>query len=477
MRLPSLRAARLHVTPRSCRRAAGTWLRLGAATGLATLASLGVAPPASAHTTDVASEPRPGQVVEVLDRIVLRFGEPVELEGSAIWLADDGGAFGLPRPTHPGGDRRVLAAPVPAVGRGTYSVGWRAVGEDASVIFGTFVFDFGEAGLHRADGATASGPIAESHLDTRLGVAQVVARMALDLGVAAAVGAVVFLVVVWPAGTSDRWARTFVWVALAAAATAGLLLAVTQLAVANGAPVTDGIVPAGVGDLLKFRFGRVAATRLLLLGVAGALVWGLLAGGARVAASWAWRMAGVGIGLGVLQTLGAVGHSAGAGPLGMSARLVHMASVSVWLGGLFLLVAVVAPRKGARPLDELLPRFSTVAGGAVVTLVSSGLAMALDLVGSPVNLMTTPYGRTLVLKAAVVAAVLVVAQRSRAVVRERMVPALSGGGHARPGGLATAARTPVATRSPVATWIVLEVAGMVAVVGISALLTAQPTPA
>ena len=121
------------------------------------------------------------------------------------------------------------------------------------------------------------------------------------------------------------------------------------------------------------------------------------------------------------------------------------------------------------PLDDLLPRFSTVAGGAVVTLVSSGLAMALELVGSPANLVTTPYGRTLALKSVLVAAVLVVASRSRAVVRERLVPVAAGGGP--PGGVATV------TRTPVATWIAVEVVGMVAVVGISALLTAQPPPA
>jgi copper transport protein len=298
--------------------------------------------------------------------------------------------------------------------------------------------------------------------------------MGLDLGVATAVGAVVFLVVVWPEGTSDPRARTVGWVALAAAAGAGAILAVLQVAVANGVAVTDAIGPARVGDLLRFRFGRVAATRLVLLGGAGVLVGGLLAGGPRVAASWAWRVAGLVVGLGVLQTLGAVGHSTAAGPLGMSARLVHLASVSVWLGGLFLLLAVMAPRKRARafdglPLDELLPRFSAVAGGAVVTLASSGLAMALEIVGSPANLVTTPYGRTLALKAAVVGAVLVAASRSRARVRGRMVPVPSGVRGAQ-GGRATA------TRTPVATWIALEVAGMVAIVGISALLTALPPP-
>jgi len=444
---------------------------LGAA---ALLAGAGTA---SAHSTTVTSEPRPGQVVETLDHILLRFAEPVELEGSAIWLIDDGGAFGLPPPTHPGGDRWALSAPVPAVGRGTYSVGWRAVGEDASVVFGNYQFDFGDAGQHGAGGAP-TGPIAESHLDNRLGAAQVVARMVLDLGVAAVVGAVVFLVVVWPAGTSDRRARTFVWIALLGAAAAGALLAVLQLAVAKGVAVTDVVGPAGVGDLLHFRFGRVAATRFLLLGVSGALIWGLMAGGPRMAASWTWRLAGAAVGLGVLQTLGAVGHSTAAGPLGMSARLVHLVSVSVWLGGLFLLVAVVAPRKRGHshdhlPLDDLLPRFSAVAGGAVVTLVSSGLAMALELVGSPTNLVTTPYGRTLALKSAIVAAVLVVASRSRAVVRERTarVASAHSGERARSGGVATAARTPLAT------WLAIEVAGTVAVVGISALLTAQPPPA
>ncbi len=447
-------------------------MRLGAATVLSVLTVLAGAGPASAHATEVVSEPGPGEVVETLDRIVLRFVEPVELVGSAIWLVDDGGTFGLPRPTHLGGDRRALVTPVPAVGRGTYSVGWRVVGEDASVVYGTYQFGFGEASLHRGANGSAGAslsPIAESHLDPRLGPAQVLTRMVLDLGVAAGVGAVVFLVVVWPAGTSDRRARTFVWVAFGGATAAGLLLALLQLAVANGLSVPSAFGPAHLADLGQFRFGRVALTRLALLAVAAALAGGLLAGGPRVAASWAWRLAGAAAGLGVLQTLGAVGHSTAAGLVGIAARLVHVASVSVWLGGLFLLVAVVAPRRRALPLDDLLRRFSTVAGAAVVTLASSGLAMAIELVGPPANLVTSPYGRTLALKSALVGGVLVVARRSRTLVHERLIPA-PGPGRGRPGVATT-------TRTPVTTWIAVEVVGLVAVVGISALLTAQPPSA
>ena len=259
------------------------------------------------------------------------------------------------------------------------------------------------------------------------------------------------------------------WVAIGVAAAAGLLLALIQQAVANGLSVPSAFGPARVGDLVQFRFGRVAVTRLALLAVAAALAGGLFAGGPRVAASWAWRLAGAAVGLGLLQTLGAVGHSTTAGFVGMSARLVHVASVSVWLGGLFLLVTAVAPRRGTLPLGDLLPRFSTMAGAAVVTLASSGLAMAIDLVGPPANLVTSPYGRTLALKSALVAGVLVVASRSRALVHERLLPAPAGG-RGRTGDMATA------TRTPVTTWIAVEVVAMVAVVGISALLTAQPPP-
>ena len=86
--------------------------------------------------------------------------------------------------------------------------------------------------------------------------------------------------------------------------------------------------------------------------------------------------------------------------------------------------------------------------------------------------MTTPYGRTLALKAAIVAAVLVVASRSRAVRAGADWSRLAaGGGRGRPG-----QAWPPPARTPVATWIAFEVAGMVAIVGISALLTAQPPP-
>ena len=270
--------------------------------------------------------------------------------------------------------------------------------------------------------------------------------MALDLGVAAAVGGV-FLVVVWPAGTADAGPHVRVG-RVRGRGLAGLSWPCSNWRWPTGWPSPTASARRGSATSCAFGSAGSPSPGSSCSAWPAPLVGGLLAGGARMAASWAWRVAAAAVGLGVLHTLGAVGHSTAAGPLGMSARLVHLASVSVWLGGLFLLLAVVAPRTGRptlaprRPAAPVLP----MAGGAVVTLASSGLAMALEIVGSPANLVTTPYGRTLALKSAIVAAVLVVASRSRAVVRERLVPVLSGG-RGPPAAVAAAAAR-LATRHP-----------------------------
>jgi copper transport protein len=102
--------------------------------------------------------------------------------------------------------------------------------------------------------------------------------------------------------------------------------------------------------------------------------------------------------------------------------LVHLSAVSVWLGGLAVLVVALLWRGAAATDDEIeavVGRFSQVAFAAVVAIVVSGTVQGWRQVGGYDALLETSYGRLLVLKVALVGGMLVAAAVSRSWVRQR----------------------------------------------------------
>ncbi len=91
---------------------------------------------------------------------------------------------------------------------------------------------------------------------------------------------------------------------------------------------------------------------------------------------------------------------------------LHLVSVGVWVGGLvWLLVAVRRGDPGQG--RELARRFSSVAGGTLAVVAVSGTVRALDEVGAWGRLVGTSFGVTLLVKVALVAALVVLGARNR----------------------------------------------------------------
>jgi copper transport protein len=95
-------------------------------------------------------------------------------------------------------------------------------------------------------------------------------------------------------------------------------------------------------------------------------------------------------------------------------NLAHTTAMTLWLGGLVLLLAGLSRGSG---VAALLPPFSRLALGCVATLVLTGTAMAWREVGSPSALVATEYGRVLLAKLAAVALLLLLGDVSRRWVR------------------------------------------------------------
>jgi copper resistance protein D len=131
-----------------------------------------------------------------------------------------------------------------------------------------------------------------------------------------------------------------------------------------------------------------------------------------------------------LVSLGWVGHATmdmGGVAVHEVNQMIHLAAAGIWLGGLVplgILLRRAGWPEGANyiPLARTaLPHFSQMGYAAVVLVALTGLVNSVFVVGSVKALLATPYGRLLVVKVALFAAMVGVAL----VNRFRLVPRLS----------------------------------------------------
>ena len=107
--------------------------------------------------------------------------------------------------------------------------------------------------------------------------------------------------------------------------------------------------------------------------------------------------------------------------VGIVATVGHLTAMSVWVGGLVVLAAVVLPTTGAAVAVDVTRRFSALAFVAVAVIVASGLVQSWRQVGSLDALTTTTYGRILLVKTGIVVVLIGVAAVSRRVLQRRLL--------------------------------------------------------
>ncbi|MEU8777390.1 copper resistance protein CopC [Streptomyces sp. NPDC048606] len=386
---------------------------------------VGGAGPASAHAVLSGSDPADGAVLTTAPRqVTLTFTESVGLFDDSLRVLSPRNERVNPRPArHADGKddtaRVELSDDLP---RGTYTVAWRVVSADGHPISGAFVFSLGEPSGTAAPVATGAPD------DTAAGLLHGAARHVAYSGLALLVGVGAFVLVCLPAAVAARPLRRLFaagWVALAASTVALLLL---RGPYETAAPLLSAFDPAQLGRTVTSRPGLALIVRLLLLALTALSVrrWapglhGLDAAsareaGARVRSARVRSVAAL-LAVGLAGTWAAAEHaSAGVQPaLAMPVAVLHLLAMGVWLGGLATLLPFL--RRGERAGGDVpasaVARFSTLAFGSVLVLVGTGVYQSWRQVGSWTALTTTPYGRTLLVKVAVVALVLGVARYSR----------------------------------------------------------------
>ena len=130
----------------------------------------------------------------------------------------------------------------------------------------------------------------------------------------------------------------------------------------------------------------------------------------------------------IIVVPGAAGHAAQTSPRGLTLAFdwLHLATGSLWLGGLaglLVLLATLPGRGRVAALAVAVPRFSAVALVSVVLLAASGIGETVDHLPAVNALWETGFGKAILVKAGLLGATLMLAFGNLRRSRPRLVAA------------------------------------------------------
>jgi copper transport protein len=378
-------------------------------------ALLAGAGPASAHAALTGSDPAQGVVVaKAPTEVALTFSEKVATNSDSLRVldpkgkrVDDGKPADISGTTYAVQLHNVLP-------NGTYTVSWQVVSADSHPVAGAFTFSIG------SPSKTTVKAVGQEVGGGTVGWLYGFGRYMSYAGFIVMVGAAAFVLACWPRGSGARPLQRLVvggWLSLTAAT---LLLLLLRGSYTSTGTVGDVFDLSLLGQVLQTKTGAALVSRLLLLAAAalfiavlfGAydkreddekrdLTFGLAIGGFVVAAGLAasWAMA--------------EHASTGLQPgIAMPVDVVHLLAVAAWLGGLTALL--VALYRSDTPIDSAaVRRFSRVAFGSVLALVTTGTYQSWRQLGSWSAFTDTAYGQLLLVKIGLVALLVGIASISR----------------------------------------------------------------
>lgn len=381
---------------------------LGRALALAVLALALLVAPASrafAHAELESTSPAAGSVIgESPTEITLDFSEAVDLvPGSIRLLRADGAEVAIGSPSQDAG-ADTITADVPALTDGSYVVAWRAVSADSHPIEGAFTFAVGAATA--TDPALLEGALQDD--GNRPAQAWLAVGRGLSyVGVALLVGGYAGLMLCARRLLPRRGVRLLV--GGGAIATIG-----TAVMIAAQASLTVGSATAW-SNVIESHAGRWWLVRLLW--VAAATVAAALApsfGRDSKPRRAALHGAAVVGSVALLAVVAAGGHGISGRwvVVGFLVTVVHLAAMSLWVGGVAVIGLIVARHE----LWPVARRFSLAAMVSVGVLAISGSVSALRQSSSWSALVDSRYGTWLLIKLVIVGLVLSIAGVSRWVV-------------------------------------------------------------
>jgi copper transport protein len=363
-------------------------------------AGAGAAPAAWGHARLVSADPGEGAVLaRAPARVTLKYDDTVRvLGGTTVIRNADRKSIVAGKPRRSG---RTIVIPLRRLEDGDYTVKARVLSDDGHTVERVYAF---------AVGAGRPPPSAALEAGGGPSATNVISRWLFFAGLLVAVGTALFLRLAWrPAlraaavtsgGETPLWALAF----------AGFFLAFLG---------ASGLVPHhGAGTTRFGLFMEIGG----VLGIAGAT----LAAIAIVERRVGWLVLVAALLLLPVPTL--AGHALDPGelrPLNVVADVLHVAAAALWIGGLLALAAAL-PRvlreldteHRARFTSVLVPRLSAAALVSVAVIAVTGLIRALFELSAVSQLWSSGYGRALIVKTGLLAALVMLGWINRS----RLVP-------------------------------------------------------
>ena len=384
--------------------------------------AVAVAAPALAHAVLVSTDPADGsRLAAAPSQVTLKFSENVSVKAGYLKVVTSKGSqVDQGSPLHPAGDGTSVAIRLrPSLPDGSYVASWRVISADSHPVGGSITFVVGNGPL-----VSSAGGVTGGSTDPTVNVLFAVTRWASFAGMVL-LGGLPFILLCWPAGRGNRRARVLIrtgWLVSVVSAALSLLL---ESPYAAGTGVLDMFSTRLLSDTLAVTYGRMLLARVVLLLVLAWLGTRLLRD--RSTSNEQARARDEDLtaifGLGVLATFGGTGHAVtgNQSTLALLSDTIHLSAVTLWVGGLVMLVACLLPSRDPEQIAAALPRFSRIALAAVATLVVTGTYQAWREVAPLEALWTTSYGALLLAKIGGFVVLIGLGNLSRLAVRRRYI--------------------------------------------------------
>ncbi len=360
---------------------------------------------ASAQTNLTASEPANGaELITSPTQITATFSAAVP-NNAVLTMACNNQAtpFGT---VSIAADGVTLIAPVTGIlPVGTCIVSFSIPETDGKVTFGSFEFEILDPTQAGSGGSSGSNPSASSGgppVGGPLGLARLISYAAL----AAIFGGAVLILLYWPEGIDYDETRGYFKVAWYLAMAGTYLTAALRAAQVSGDSITSKLSPFGWGVLFDNVSDITLVLRVVL--VAASVIVMLRPEGLLDPQSQATSIAFPGL---AVLTLAFTRVYDSISIIGIAAGLIHALAVSIWFGGLLLLVRTVLVGPGDLDLVHAVRGFSRLSGPVIVLAIASGVVQLIHLDGGA--LLSSRHGRLILFKACGVAAMFYIGGATR----------------------------------------------------------------
>ena len=241
-----------------------------------------------------------------------------------------------------------------------------------------------------------------------------IARFVRDIAAAIVVGGIVVggLLGIRPIGRVLRWTSGWALIWLAALAVQ-IVLTLSDLAATDPTAVLNG--PALWSFLTQIQVGKVLLAQCIGVLLVAASAWAV------INRATAWIVTVIAIAAAAAPGLNGHGGLTGGHEAASVSLAIHLASVSAWIGGLIIVVALL--RVEPQRAGLILPRFSTLALICVIVVAESGLLNASMRISSFFSFVSSTYGSLLVAKAVLLACLVLLGWQQRS----RVIPVIRAG--------------------------------------------------